>query len=239
MDCDGSLDPADLPRVADPVARRRRRPGARRARRRPRRLAAHARLANRVLVVELAPPRRTAPARPRPDARRPARAAARPRHRRPPLRLAAGDGRARRPRRLADRARSTSPTASAPAARRSPAPCAARCAPCATWRRCSRERRPAVTLAVIAKAPVAGRVKTRLCPPCTPEEAAALAEAALRDTLAAMAAAAPRAAWRRRVVVLDGAPGAWLGDERTSRPAWRRPRRAPRQRLRRPRRRRR
>jgi rSAM/selenodomain-associated transferase 1 len=61
-------------------------------------------------------------------------------------------------------------------------------------------------LAVIAKAPVPGRVKTRLCPPCTPERAAALAEAALRDTLAAMAAT-PAA---RHVVVLDGDPGAWL-----------------------------
>src|SRR5438105_4729311 len=35
------------------------------------------------------------------------------------------------------------------------------------------------TLMVIAKAPVAGRVKTRLTPPFTPGEAAALAEAAL------------------------------------------------------------
>lgn len=68
-----------------------------------------------------------------------------------------------------------------------------------------------VTLAVIAKAPVAGRVKTRLCPPCTPAQAAALAEAALRDTLAAMAAAAgPGVA---RAIVLDGVPGAWAGDE--------------------------
>jgi rSAM/selenodomain-associated transferase 1 len=72
----------------------------------------------------------------------------------------------------------------------------------------------AVTLAVIAKAPVAGRVKTRLCPPCTPGEAAALAEAALRDTLAAMAGAPERAGRRvRRAIVLDGAPGAWLSDE--------------------------
>jgi rSAM/selenodomain-associated transferase 1 len=70
------------------------------------------------------------------------------------------------------------------------------------------------TLAVIAKAPVAGRVKTRLCPPCTPREAAALAEAALRDTLAAMADAAwllDRAV--ARAIVLDGAPGAWAEDE--------------------------
>jgi hypothetical protein len=62
------------------------------------------------------------------------------------------------------------------------------------------------TLIVIAKAPVPGRVKTRLCPPCTPRQAAALAEAALRDTLAA--ALCSRA--RRRVLALDGAPGPWL-----------------------------
>ncbi len=62
-------------------------------------------------------------------------------------------------------------------------------------------------LAVIAKAPVPGRVKTRLCPPCTPAQAAALAAAALRDTLDAVRAT-PAA---RRIVVLDGAPGPWLG----------------------------
>jgi len=61
-------------------------------------------------------------------------------------------------------------------------------------------------LIVIAKAPTPGRVKTRLCPPCTPEQAAALAEAALADTLAAVAAADAD----RRVVALDGDPGAWL-----------------------------
>ncbi len=65
--------------------------------------------------------------------------------------------------------------------------------------------RPA--LIVIAKAPVAGRVKTRLCPPCTPAEAAQLAEAALQDTLAA-AARSTRAG--RRVIALDGQPGDWL-----------------------------
>jgi rSAM/selenodomain-associated transferase 1 len=65
--------------------------------------------------------------------------------------------------------------------------------------------RPA--LLVIAKAPVAGKVKTRLCPPCTPQQAADLARAALRDTLAA-ALAAQHAG--RRVVVLDGEPGPWL-----------------------------
>jgi uncharacterized protein len=42
-----------------------------------------------------------------------------------------------------------------------------------------------VQLLVIAKAPVPGRVKTRLCPPCTPVQAAAVAAAALADTLGA------------------------------------------------------
>lgn len=65
---------------------------------------------------------------------------------------------------------------------------------------------PVTTLLVIAKEPVPGRVKTRLTPPFAPWEAAALAEAALADTLAAVAAA-PAA---RRVLVLDGAPGPWL-----------------------------
>jgi glycosyltransferase A (GT-A) superfamily protein (DUF2064 family) len=58
----------------------------------------------------------------------------------------------------------------------------------------------------MAKAPVPGRVKTRLCPPCTWDQAAAIAEAALTDTLAAVVAC--RAA--RKVVALDGEPGPWL-----------------------------
>ncbi|MFH9861998.1 DUF2064 domain-containing protein [Streptomyces sp. NPDC017202] len=62
------------------------------------------------------------------------------------------------------------------------------------------------TLLVIAKEPLPGRVKTRLTPPFAPWEAAALAEAALVDTLAAVAAA-PAV---RRLLVLDGAPGPWL-----------------------------
>lgn len=44
--------------------------------------------------------------------------------------------------------------------------------------------RAAVAVAVMAKAPRAGAVKTRLCPPLTPREAAALARCFLRDTLA-------------------------------------------------------
>ncbi|GAC1444359.1 MAG: DUF2064 domain-containing protein [Mycobacteriales bacterium] len=55
-------------------------------------------------------------------------------------------------------------------------------------------------LVVLAKAPVPGRVKTRLCPPLTHDQAAAVAAAALADTLAA----ALRVPVRRRVVVLDG-----------------------------------
>jgi len=47
----------------------------------------------------------------------------------------------------------------------------------------------AAQLVVLAKAPVPGRVKTRLTPPFTPHEAAMLAEAALADTLEAGASA--------------------------------------------------
>lgn len=43
-------------------------------------------------------------------------------------------------------------------------------------------------LLVVAKAPVPGFAKTRLCPPVTPEQAADLAAAALLDTLDAVAA---------------------------------------------------
>lgn len=59
---------------------------------------------------------------------------------------------------------------------------------------------------VMAKSPRPGRVKTRLCPPCTPAEAAALAAAALADTLAAVAGCGAE----RRIVALDGPPGPWL-----------------------------
>lgn len=65
---------------------------------------------------------------------------------------------------------------------------------------------PPMTLLVMAKAPVPGRAKTRLCPPCSPEEAAAIAEAALADTLDAVA----RCGADRRVVALEGTAGEWL-----------------------------
>lgn len=53
---------------------------------------------------------------------------------------------------------------------------------------------------VVAKAPVPGLAKTRLCPPATPATAAAIAAASLRDTLAAVQAT-PGV---RRVVALTG-----------------------------------
>ncbi|MET7761059.1 DUF2064 domain-containing protein [Streptomyces sp. NPDC005393] len=62
------------------------------------------------------------------------------------------------------------------------------------------------TVLVIAKEPVAGRVKTRLTPPYTPADAASLAEAALADTLHAVL----RMPARRRVLALDGGTGPWL-----------------------------
>jgi rSAM/selenodomain-associated transferase 1 len=61
-------------------------------------------------------------------------------------------------------------------------------------------------LIVLAKAPRPGRSKTRLCPPCTPLEAAALARAALVDTLQAARATSAG----RHLVVLDGPVGDWL-----------------------------
>ncbi|WP_299538681.1 DUF2064 domain-containing protein [uncultured Streptomyces sp.] len=62
------------------------------------------------------------------------------------------------------------------------------------------------TLLVIAKEPLPGRVKTRLTPPFTPEEAAELAAASLADTLLTVLTLPAR----RRAVVLAGRPGPWL-----------------------------
>lgn len=62
------------------------------------------------------------------------------------------------------------------------------------------------TVIVLAKAPLPGRVKTRLSPPFTPVDAARLAEAALADTLETVL----NASSARPVLALDGAPGGWL-----------------------------
>ena len=59
-----------------------------------------------------------------------------------------------------------------------------------------------VALIVIAKEPLPGRAKTRLTPPCTPAEAATLAEAALLDTLEVVEST-PAA---RKVLAFDGDP---------------------------------
>jgi glycosyltransferase A (GT-A) superfamily protein (DUF2064 family) len=61
-------------------------------------------------------------------------------------------------------------------------------------------------LIVIAKAPIPGVSKTRLCPPCTPIEAAVVAEAALGDTLSA----AMGVTGVHPVLVLEGRAGSWL-----------------------------
>ena len=57
-----------------------------------------------------------------------------------------------------------------------------------------------VQVLVLAKEPVAGRVKTRLCPPLTPEQSAQVAAAALADTLDAVR----RTPVSARVLVVDG-----------------------------------
>lgn len=68
----------------------------------------------------------------------------------------------------------------------------------------------ATDLVLLAKAPVPGRVKTRLTPAFSPEQAAALAHAAIRDTLAVMGAVPGR-----RHVVWDGPTPAWLPGDAT------------------------
>ncbi|GAA0485189.1 hypothetical protein Ade02nite_08600 [Paractinoplanes deccanensis] len=65
-----------------------------------------------------------------------------------------------------------------------------------------------IQLLMMAKAPVPGRVKTRLCPPCTAEEAATIAAAALADTLETIT----NFPAVRRTLVLDGSyapPPGW------------------------------
>lgn len=70
------------------------------------------------------------------------------------------------------------------------------------------ERAGGGTVIVIAKSPEPGRVKTRLCPPCDPAQAASIAAACLEDTFIA----ADGSSATRRVVALDGPPGSWIPD---------------------------
>ncbi|GGM37463.1 DUF2064 domain-containing protein [Dactylosporangium sucinum] len=63
---------------------------------------------------------------------------------------------------------------------------------------------PPVQLLLLAKAPVPGRVKTRLCPPWTYEQAAGVAAAALADTIDALNATAAVA----HTLVVEGELGA-------------------------------
>lgn len=63
-------------------------------------------------------------------------------------------------------------------------------------------------IVVVAKEPLPGKVKTRLVPDCTPDQAARIAEAALADTLTT----ASRTPAARRILLLDGdypAPPGW------------------------------
>jgi len=59
---------------------------------------------------------------------------------------------------------------------------------------------------VVAKAPLAGRVKTRLTPALSAQQACDVAAAALADTLQAVAGCGVE----RRVVAIDGPVGDWL-----------------------------
>jgi rSAM/selenodomain-associated transferase 1 len=63
---------------------------------------------------------------------------------------------------------------------------------------------PSQTVVVLAKAPVAGRSKTRLTPPYLPVQAALLARAALLDTLESVHSWAQGGPRRRAVLALDG-----------------------------------
>src|SRR5262249_47524960 len=121
-------------------------------------------------------------------------------------------------------ASATSPIAREKADQKARGRSAAPLQPPRTWAwSCGRDRQPtgrrapsagrndvvtglAAQILVIAKAPVPGRVKTRLTPPFSPRQAARLAEAALADTLA-VASRVPAA---RHVIALDGEPRHWL-----------------------------
>lgn len=189
LDCDGSLDPAQLPRVTGPVLA-----GA---------WPPHARLANALLARRL----RARTGAPLHDLG-PMRAARRERL----LALGLGDRRSGYPLEMVLAASAAglriaeTPVDYLPRAGRSKVTGTVR-----GTRQAVRDMRavlaaPPPTLLVIAKAPAPGRVKTRLTPPCTPDQAADLAGAALADTLHTLGAMPAG----RRLLVLDGVPGRWL-----------------------------
>ena len=200
MDCDGSLDPGDLPAVAGPVASGSRDLvlGARDAE--PGAWPPHARVGNRLIAWEVRPPYRCAAHRSRTDAGRSSRSAARPGY---------PDRRFGWPFEMVLRAHAAGwniAEVDVPYRART-----GRSKVTGTIQGTVRAfgdlaQGDAVNVLVIAKAPVPGRSKTRLCPPCTPEQAARVAEAALGDTLAAVLATPGI----RPVLALDGAPGPWL-----------------------------
>ena len=66
-----------------------------------------------------------------------------------------------------------------------------------------------VQFVVIAKEPRPGQVKTRLCPPCTPAQAAAIAETSLASTFAAVTETAALLG-APVTLALDGARGPWI-----------------------------
>ncbi len=67
-----------------------------------------------------------------------------------------------------------------------------------------------VALLVIAKEPLPGAAKTRLCPPCSPQQAATLATAALLDTLAAVALQAPDSRFAQALASIDRSTPVWV-----------------------------
>ncbi len=68
------------------------------------------------------------------------------------------------------------------------------------------------TVAVIAKTPVAGSVKTRLCPPLTPFEAASVASELLALVVGVVESVALESVNITPAILLDGQPGSWIPD---------------------------
>lgn len=65
-------------------------------------------------------------------------------------------------------------------------------------------------ITVIAKEPIAGKVKTRLVPPLSNEQAAQIAAACLHDTFAAVSAVSAAQHDVRAVALIDGLAGSWI-----------------------------